>query len=102
MNLKQKLGKKIQYLRKNNRMTQDQLAEIIGMDTKNISRIENGNNYPTAENLTLIANALEVDVFELFVTHEIPYDEMKQEVLNALEDKKKTLYLYQCLKAPNI
>ncbi|MBQ8460098.1 helix-turn-helix transcriptional regulator [bacterium] len=98
MSLKCNLGKRIQDLRKNRKMTQDQLAEIVGIDTKNISKIENGRNYPTAENLNAIANALEVDVYELFVFNEIPYEEMKSEIINSLNNEKNIIYLYKSLK----
>ena len=61
-------------------------------------KIQNGNNYPSAETLTSIADALGVDIYELFVfKEEIPYTRMKQEIINALEDKKTVLYLYQML-----
>mgnify|MGYP002711239257 CR=1 FL=1 len=49
MTLKQDLGQRIQKLRKDKKITQEQLAEMVGIDPKNISRIEKGNNYPTAE-----------------------------------------------------
>ncbi len=98
MSLKQNLGQKIQTLRKERKITQERLAEIVGIDPKNISKIENGNNYPTAENLSAIATALGVDVYELFVFSSIPYPQMKQEIIDALNNDKNILYLYKCLK----
>lgn len=98
MLLKQALGQNIQRLRKTKKITQEKLAELVGIDQKNISKIENGNNYPTAENLTAIAVALNVNIYELFVFNNIPYEDMKKELLDALEDKHKVLYLYKCLK----
>ena len=78
MTLKQDLGQRIQKLRKDKKITQEQLAEMVGIDPKNISRIEKGNNYPTAENLTSIAKALHVDIYELFVFNSIPLEQMKE------------------------
>ena len=98
MALKHDLGQKIQKLRKERKITQEHLAEIVGIDPKNISRIENGNNYPTAENLTSIAAALEVNIYELFVFNDIPYPQMKQEIIESLDNDKNILYLYKCLK----
>lgn len=98
MALKQQLGENIQKLRKARKITQEQLAEFVGIDPKNISRIEKGNNYPTAENLSLIANALGVDIYELFVFDDISYDKMRKEILNALDNDKNVLQLYRCLK----
>ncbi len=98
MILKKELGKKIQELRKSKRITQDVLAEQIGIDPKNVSKIENGNHFPSAETLTAIAKALDVDIYELFVFKEkIPYEQMRQEIIKALESDKKTLFLYQML-----
>ena len=98
MTLKQDLGQRIQKLRKDKKITQEQLAEMVGIDPKNISRIEKGNNYPTAENLTSIAKALHVDIYELFVFNSIPLEQMKQEIINSLNSEKNILHLYQCLK----
>ncbi len=98
MALKENLGQNIQRLRKQRKITQEQLAEQVGIDPKNISRIENGNNYPTAENLTSIAKALDTEIYELFVFKEISYPDMKQEIINALDSEKNILYLYKCLK----
>ena len=98
MALKQDLGQRIQKLRKERKITQEQLAEIVGIDPKNISRIEKGNNYPTAENLTSIANALGVEIYELFVFNDIPVARMKEEIINSLINEKTVLHLYQCLK----
>lgn len=95
MTLKQDLGQKIQQLRKERKITQERLAELVGIDPKNISRIENGNNYPTAENLTSIAEALSVNIYELFVfKDEIPYQKMKEEIIEALNKTKKTFFFY--------
>ena len=80
-------------------MTQENLAEKINIDPKNVSKIENGNNYPSAETLQAIANALGVDVYELFVFKEnISYDDMRKEIIEALKSDKKTLYIYQMLQ----
>ena len=99
MHLKKELGKRIQNIRKSKNITQEKLAEVIGIDPKNVSRIENGNSYPSAETLTAIANALGVAVYELFIFREdIPVDNMKKEIISALDDKNKVLYLYKELK----
>ena len=99
MTLKQDLGQSIQHLRKEKKLTQEVLAEMVGIDPKNISKIENGNNYPAAETLSAIAKALDVDVYELFVFNTIPYEQMRDELLNAIENNRTLLYLYKCLKS---
>ncbi|HIS82890.1 helix-turn-helix transcriptional regulator [bacterium] len=99
MSLKIQLGQKIQMLRKKRRLTQEQFAELIGIDPKNVSKIENGNNYPSAETLTSIAKALEVDIYELFVfKEEISYEDMREQIIKALDSDKAVMYLYQAVK----
>ena len=100
MTLKQQLGQRIQTLRKKCKLTQEQFAEKIGIDAKNVSKIENGNNYPSPETLTAIARALQVDIYELFVfKEEIPIETMKEKVIKALETDKNVVFLYQTLIA---
>lgn len=98
MTLKQKLGKRIQEIRKQQKLTQEKFAEIIGIDPKNVSKIENGLNYPSSETITAIAEALGVDIYELFVFDDIPYEKMKQEIINSLDNEKTIVQLYKSLK----
>ena len=46
MNLKQKLGKRIQELRKFQNITQEKLAEIVNMDITSLRKIETGRHSP--------------------------------------------------------
>jgi len=64
--LKQKLGARIQEIRKSKNLTQEVLAEKIDMDKPNLSNIECGKRFMTAETLEKLANALEVEEKELF------------------------------------
>lgn len=99
MILKKELGKRIQQLRKSKKMTQEALAEIIDIDPKNVSKIENGNHYPSAETLVAIAKALDVEIFELFVFKDsLPYESMKQDIIDSLNCDKNILYHYRMLK----
>jgi len=99
MLLKKELGHRIQSFRKKRKLTQEKFAELISIDPKNVSKIENGNHYPSTETLLAIAKALEVDIYELFIFgKEIPLNTMRQELLSALNDDKKVLYLYEMLR----
>jgi len=99
MSLKKMLGTKIQEIRKRKKLTQEMLADEVGIDPKSISKIENGNNYPSAETLTSIAQALGVDVYELFVFKtQISYEEMKKEIIQSLNNNRTILHLYKMLK----
>jgi transcriptional regulator with XRE-family HTH domain len=64
--LQKKLGKRIASLRKARRLTQEQLAEIVGHSVEFISLIERGVNAPSVAGLEKFAKALKVQVKELF------------------------------------
>lgn len=66
MNIKKLLGKKIKEIRKNKKLTQEHLAEQIGLEPVSISNIENGKYYPSADNLEKIIKALEITPSELY------------------------------------
>ena len=63
---KELLGARIKELRKNKGLTQQQLAELIDIDPKHLSKIEVGNSYPSLYNLEKITNALNVKMQDLF------------------------------------
>ena len=99
MKLKESLGKNIKYYRKKKGLTQEQLAELVNIHDKNLSKIENGNNYPSAETLSTIVKALDIDFYELFLfNNEIDYEQMKSEIIQSLDDNKNILALYKYLK----
>ena len=60
------LGQRIKDLRKRNKLTQAALAEIIGMETTNLCKLENGGQLPKEENIEKIARALQVNIKDLF------------------------------------
>ena len=45
------LGQRIKDLRKRNKLTQVDLAVIIGMETTNLCKLENGGQLPKEENI---------------------------------------------------
>ena len=57
MNLKSKLGKRIQELRLLNNLKQSELAELVSIATKTQSCIETGKNYPSSELIERYAKA---------------------------------------------
>ncbi len=90
------LGLKIKELRKQKRMTQEQLAEIVGLDIGYISKLEVGRNFPKIGTLEKIANALNVELSQLFQFTPIKDTDFKTEILNIYDklnkDKQYTLY----------
>lgn len=49
------------------KFTQETLAEKIGVSTQNINNVEGKRRFPRAENLIKIADALEIEVYQLFI-----------------------------------
>ena len=66
VNLEKRLGAKIAYLRKTKRYSQEKLAEKSDISLVYIGDIERGDANPTLDKLKALANALEVEVMELF------------------------------------
>jgi transcriptional regulator with XRE-family HTH domain len=60
------LGARIKELRKRVGLSQDQLAENVGIESKYLSRIEVGKRQPSLETLWHIADSLQVEMKDLF------------------------------------
>ena len=56
------LGEKILKIRKDNKMSQEQLAEILNVTRQTVSNWENGNNYPDIETLINISDRFKVSL----------------------------------------
>ncbi len=63
---KELLGMRIKEFREKKNFTQDKLAEMVGIDPKHLSRIENGRNYPSFETLEKILDSLEISFEDIF------------------------------------
>lgn len=63
---KELLGMRIKEFRENRKLTQDKLAEMVGIDPKHLSRIENGRNYPSFETLEKILESLNISYQDIF------------------------------------
>ena len=64
--MKLDIGQNIRDFRKKNNLTQENLAERLGVTYQSISRWENGTTYPDLELIPAIAEILTVTVDELF------------------------------------
>lgn len=64
--LKEKLGARIQEIRKSKKITQEKLAEMIELDIPNISNIERGKRFVSSTTLEKIITALDIEPQELF------------------------------------
>ncbi len=74
-------GKRVRELRKAKKITQEQLAELIGVEQQQICRIEKGGCFTTIETLEKMSEALDVPVDELFnFTHQKETDTLVEEL----------------------
>ena len=65
ININEKLGIKIRFLRIKMELSQEQFAELAGLSKNSIGIIERGQSKPTIETLEKIANALNIELKEL-------------------------------------
>ncbi len=97
-NIKKLLGKKIKELRIKRGFTQEQLSEKIGIGERNLSKIECGNNFVTAETLSNLIVALNVNAKDLFDFDYYKNEtDIKSEIINAINNDEidvKTMYKF--------
>ena len=91
-NLKKLLGLRIKEIRKSLNMTQERLAELVGIGTPNISYIENGKFAPSVDTLEKMAKVMNVKPYEFYMfDHLDDIDSIKKELFNNLEQDDKLL-----------
>ncbi len=87
MSIKVALGLKIRELRKKQKISQEKFSELVDLNPRQIVRIENGESFPTAENLEKIADALNTSVQDLFYNDCFSSDEvLKKEIIKYLDN----------------
>lgn len=96
-NVKKLLGKNIKYYREQANLTQEQLAEKIGINNRSISLIECGTTFVSADTLTNIVNALDISYKKLFdfddeLCDNIEVKEKLYKLIKENEDKINTIY----------
>lgn len=98
--LKENLGKRIQEIRKSKNLTQEKLAEMIGIDTPNLSNIERGKRFVSSDTLEKIIKSLNVKEKDLF---DFEHIKSKNELINSINkilnesDMKEIEYFYRMI-----
>lgn len=103
----EKIGKFISELRKEKNLTQEQLAEKMGVTDKSISRWENGKTMPDLSMITILAEELNVEVSELLNGRRMTKEELEKlrDTINNVieysnrEKKDKTIILNNYFRA---
>lgn len=94
MSIKKLLGKRLQEIRKSKKLTQEQVAELIDIETVSLSNIENGKYFPSAENLDKLLNVLKINPSEIFYCeYNKSTKELITEMTNAMKNDEKLVKL---------
>ncbi len=83
------LGQMIRKYRKMKNYTQFQLAELVGLNEKQISRIEAGQNYPTYITFAKLIEALEIKLEDITGQGK---ESPKQNIENILKNSSELEY----------
>lgn len=96
------LGRKIRLLRKAKGWTQDYLSEQLEINPKSILRIEQGQTFPTIQNLEKLADVFGIEIVDLFNNRSLDdISKLKKDINEIVEnlDDEKIRYLYSFLNA---
>lgn len=79
------LGARIREVRKLRGLTQERLSEKVGVEPKQVSRIESGKSSPSTETLESIARELQVEMKALFDFQHLQDDDIEVQVVRLLK-----------------
>ncbi|MGN0031573.1 MAG: helix-turn-helix domain-containing protein [Candidatus Gastranaerophilaceae bacterium] len=91
MDIKKLFGQKIKEKRIAHFLTQEQLAEIIGISPKTLSQIELGNNFVSSEKLVEICSALNISPKMLFDYETENDDELLEKIYYKLKNNRSLI-----------
>jgi transcriptional regulator with XRE-family HTH domain len=72
------LAHNLKEKRRNCGFSQEKLAEMVNVSTHHIATIETARNYPTLDLVERLANALNIEIYELFINQLSPPEEMER------------------------
>ena len=102
MDNKKLLGKRIKEIRKSKGLTQEQLSEMIDIETFSLSGIESGRFFPSLHVLEKIADVFDVELIEFFKFSSVNLPEnIDKAILDIIErqDKNNKRLIYKLLAA---
>lgn len=101
MDNKKLLGKRIKEIRKLKNYTQEELAEMIDLETSSLSGIESGRFFPSLHVLDKLAQTLEVELVEFFKFSTVEIPKNLDEEINKITTSQSTqnkVVIYKLLK----
>lgn len=103
MDIKILIGLRIKELRRSAGMSQEMLAEQMGISPKYLSSIERGKENPTLDTFIKLSNALNIDISELFnCSHEGKSAKSLREFITSIiknSDEEKLRLTVKMIKA---
>lgn len=85
-----KFGENLQRLRKQKRMSQEQLAEKVDVSRQSISKWERGESYPTMNNIMALCDIFHCKLNDLVHEDIADFDSLDEEIImNAVKFKKE-------------
>ena len=98
------LGKNIKTARKNKRLTQQELADLIGKSKSVVQKYESGETEPPTPVIYAISDALEIDAYELYdgVYYGWSWSSTTEEERKELEKESDRILLNKIKSLPDI
>lgn len=99
---KELIGARVRSLREAKGLTQEKLAEVMDINAKYLSNIERGKENPTLDMLIRFAEALKVEMWEMFdFGHEVGTKELKDTLTKFMKeaDEEKLRAAVKLLRA---
>ena len=78
------IGQRIKSIRVKSNLTQEKLAERMEINTKYLSSIERGKENPTLNTIICLAEALEVDIGDIFSSLQNEDPAKRKSLINSL------------------
>lgn len=98
---KKLLGLRIKELRKAKGFTQEELAEKLNIETRQLSKLETGKHYPSFETVVALLKTFDMTFEELTTfDHLDTVENIKQKLQNEIDslDENKTLIIYKLIR----
>lgn len=92
--IQQRLSENLRKIRKNKKMTQLDLAIKCDLSEAMIKNIELNRSWPSEKTLSQITDALEIDVYRLFLPLAIDFEKEREIKVSITDEIKKCLQKY--------
>lgn len=90
-----KLGENLKKFRSQRELTQEQLADVLGVSAQAVSRRENQTTYPDITLLPTIASYFEITLDELMGMEYLKSEEMLKELIEQLDENGSKGLIYE-------